>query len=244
VPGRPDIGDGSADNGWLRHVSVRRVLAGLWLLALAWVPVHPAQASEKRLGALGFERPLGERRLLRTWQRQTALRDLSERHRDREHRSAPRIRRITEDGRPGTGQRDPAPVSGAMAARRDRYAPLIEAAAARQGVDADLVHAVIRAESAYRPRAQSPAGACGLMQLMPATARRFGVRDIWNPAENIEGGVAYLRFLQDRFDGDIRLVLAAYNAGEGAVARYGNRVPPYRETRTYVRRALGYLGSA
>ncbi len=82
------------------------------------------------------------------------------------------------------------------------------------------------------------------MQLMPATAKRFGVRDIWDPEQNIEGGVAYLRFLQDLFAGDIRLALAAYNAGEGAVAKYGNRIPPYRETRTYVRRVLGYLGAA
>jgi soluble lytic murein transglycosylase-like protein len=136
------------------------------------------------------------------------------------------------------------PVSAAMAARRDRYAPIIAAAAARQGVDANLVHAVIRAESAYQPTAKSRAGACGLMQLMPATARRFGVRDIWDPAQNIRGGVAYLRFLSDHFAGDIPLVLAAYNAGEGAVAKYGNRIPPYRETRTYVQRVLGYLGAA
>ena len=131
-----------------------------------------------------------------------------------------------------------------MATRRDRYAPIIAAAAARYGVDPDLVHAVVRAESAYKPRARSHAGACGLMQLMPATAQRFGVRDIWDPAQNVRGGVAYLRFLLDRFDGDIRLVLAAYNAGEGAVAKYGNRIPPYRETRTYVRRVLGSLGAA
>mgnify|MGYP006291823431 FL=1 len=131
-----------------------------------------------------------------------------------------------------------------MATRRDRYAPIIAAAATRHGVDPSLVHAVIRAESAYRPRAQSHAGACGLMQLMPATAKRFGVRDIWDPEQNIEGGVAYLRFLQDLFAGDIRLALAAYNAGEGAVAKYGNRIPPYRETRAYVRRVLEYLGAA
>ncbi|MCF7995744.1 MAG: lytic transglycosylase domain-containing protein, partial [Chromatiaceae bacterium] len=84
--------------------------------------------------------------------------------------------------------------------------------------------------------------ACGLMQLMPATAQRFAVRDVWDPAQNIEGGVAFLRVLIDRFEGDLKLVLAAYNAGEGAVAKYGNRIPPYRETQQYVRRVLGYLG--
>jgi soluble lytic murein transglycosylase-like protein len=135
-------------------------------------------------------------------------------------------------------------VSVATAARRNRYAPIIDAEAARQGIDPNLVHAVIRAESAYRPSARSHAGACGLMQLMPATAKRFGVRDIWDPAQNIRGGVAYLRFLVDRFDGDIHLVLAAYNAGEGAVEKHGNRIPPYRETRAYVRRVLEYLGAA
>jgi soluble lytic murein transglycosylase-like protein len=79
---------------------------------------------------------------------------------------------------------------------------------------------------------------------MPATARRFGVRDIWDPAQNLDGGVAYLRFLLDRFDGDLPLVLAAYNAGERAVAKYGNRIPPYRETQTYVQRVLKLLGAA
>lgn len=123
-----------------------------------------------------------------------------------------------------------------------QYEALIETEAAGQDLDPELVHAVIRAESSYRPKANSPAGACGLMQLMPATARRFGAVDIWNPAQNIRGGVAYLRFLIERFDGDLPLVLAAYNAGEGAVAKYGNRIPPYRKTRTYVSRVLGYLG--
>jgi soluble lytic murein transglycosylase-like protein len=129
-----------------------------------------------------------------------------------------------------------------IATRRARYAALIEAEATRQGVDPELVHAVIRAESSYRPRAESPAGARGLMQLMPATARRFGVTDRWSPAENIRGGIAYLKFLIKHFDGDLSLVLAAYNAGEGAVAKFGNQIPPYRETRQYVRRVLGYLG--
>ncbi|MBK5938174.1 hypothetical protein CCR96_02570 [Halochromatium roseum] len=133
-------------------------------------------------------------------------------------------------------------LTGRLAERRARYAGLIEAAAERHRLDPELIHAVIRAESAYDPRARSPAGACGLMQLMPVTAQRFGVRDVWNPAQNIEGGVDFLRVLIDRFEGDLKLVLAAYNAGEGAVAKYGNRIPPYRETQQYVRRVLGYLG--
>jgi soluble lytic murein transglycosylase-like protein len=105
----------------------------------------------------------------------------------------------------------------------------------------ELLHAVIRAESAYQPNALSHAGACGLMQLMPATAARFRVRNIWDPAENIEGGATYLRFLMDLFDNDLRLALAGYNAGENAVKRYGNQIPPYPETQNYVRKVLQFL---
>jgi soluble lytic murein transglycosylase-like protein len=91
-------------------------------------------------------------------------------------------------------------------------------------------------ESAFDARAVSPKGARGLMQLMPATAARFGVKDIFDPAQNIEAGARYLRFLLDLFDGDISLALAGYNAGEGAVKKYGYTVPPYRETVNYVRK--------
>jgi soluble lytic murein transglycosylase-like protein len=117
-----------------------------------------------------------------------------------------------------------------------RIDALIRGAAARSGVDPQLVFAVMRQESSFNWRALSPKGASGLMQLMPATARRFGVENIFDPAQNIEGGTRYLRFLLDTFGGDVELALAGYNAGEHAVARYGNRVPPYRETQDYVRR--------
>lgn len=141
-------------------------------------------------------------------------------------------------------QRPRAPrVSGSMAARRAQYEGLIQAAARRHRVPAELLHAVIRAESAYRPDALSHAGACGLMQLMPGTARRFNVRDIWDPAENIRGGATYLRLLLDMFDNDLRLALAAYNAGEGAVRRYGNQIPPFRETQGYVRTVMQFLST-
>ena len=226
-------------------MSVRSAFGALPLLCVsAWLANPALAASERRLDALGFERSLNERQLLRTWHRQTDSGDSVSGEAANEPRPVPQIRRITDRALLQTEGWRLTPVSGAMATRRDRYAPIIAAAAARYGVDPDLVHAVVRAESAYKPRARSHAGACGLMQLMPATARRFGVRDIWDPAQNVRGGVAYLRFLLDRFDGDIRLVLAAYNAGEGAVAKYGNRIPPYRETRTYVRRVLGSLGAA
>lgn len=105
-------------------------------------------------------------------------------------------------------------------------------------LDPKLVLEVIRAESNFNPRARSPKGALGLMQLIPATARRFGVADPYEPTQNIRGGMAYLRWLLDRFDGDLTLSLAGYNAGEAAVERYRG-VPPYAETRAYVERILG-----
>ena len=116
---------------------------------------------------------------------------------------------------------------------------LIAKAAAAHDVDADLVRAVIKVESAFRPKARSHKGAMGLMQLMPATARQYGVRNAYDPAENIDAGVRHLRRLLDRYD--VRLAVAAYNAGEGTVERYGG-VPPYRETRNYVRKVLTLAG--
>ncbi len=115
------------------------------------------------------------------------------------------------------------------------YDDLIERHAREQGVRPDLVRAVIQVESGFNPRAVSAKGARGLMQLMPRTALLLGVRHIFDPAENIRAGVAYLRQLLDKY-GSEELALAAYNAGPTAVGRYGNQVPPYRETRDYLRR--------
>ena len=112
-------------------------------------------------------------------------------------------------------------------------AETVDRVAAEHSLPPELLHSVIMVESNYDPFAVSPKGALGLMQLIPATARRFGVSDAFDPAENIRGGAKYLKYLLGLYDGNYTLALAAYNAGEGAVARYGN-VPPYRETMNYV----------
>jgi soluble lytic murein transglycosylase-like protein len=131
------------------------------------------------------------------------------------------------------GIRSTTQPSQALNRRAREYEPLIEAYSTHHQVRPDLVRAVIQAESAFNPLARSVKGAMGLMQLMPATARQLGVQDPWDPAENIRGGIAYLRSLLDRYSNNEELALAAYNAGPGAVERYGT-VPPYRETRNYV----------
>ncbi|MCE1226529.1 MAG: lytic transglycosylase domain-containing protein [Geobacteraceae bacterium] len=117
---------------------------------------------------------------------------------------------------------------------------LITAASAKYGVSASLIRAVIQAESGYNPQAVSRAGAGGLMQLMPGTAKHLKVADRFNPGQNVDGGVRYLKFLLDTFKGDVSLALAAYNAGLSKVAKYGG-IPPYEETRTYVSRVLSYM---
>lgn len=128
----------------------------------------------------------------------------------------------------------------AMRARRDALVPKIAAVAAQTQLKAELIHAVIRAESAYDATAVSPKGAVGLMQLMPATAARYGVTDRRDPEQNLRGGAAYLRDLLELFDQDLQLALAAYNAGENAVLAHNRRIPPYRETQQYVEKVLKF----
>jgi hypothetical protein len=132
---------------------------------------------------------------------------------------------------------------GVEGVRGSQWDDVIDHHAREQGVRADLVRAVIQVESAFNPRARSHKGAMGLMQLMPDTARELGVRNPYDPLENIRGGVTYLRGLLDRFDGNEELALAAYNAGPGAVTRYGGTIPPYRETRDYVSRIQSKSGT-
>jgi soluble lytic murein transglycosylase-like protein len=123
----------------------------------------------------------------------------------------------------------------AVAIRRwSTYEDLIAEHARTQGVRPELVRAVVQVESAFNPFARSAKGALGLMQLMPATMRRYAVKNPFDPAENVRGGVAYLRELLDRYHDNEELALAAYNAGPGAVDKHGQSVPPYRETRNYV----------
>jgi soluble lytic murein transglycosylase-like protein len=122
---------------------------------------------------------------------------------------------------------------------RQRFAADVNRIAAQHRLEPALMHAVISAESSYNPWAVSPKGAMGLMQLMPGTATRFGVTNPYDPVANMNGGARYLRWLLDRFN-DPRLAVAAYNAGEGAVQKYGNQIPPYRETQNYVVRVLDF----
>jgi soluble lytic murein transglycosylase-like protein len=122
------------------------------------------------------------------------------------------------------------------------YDHIISTCATKYGVNPALIKAVIHAESGYNPNAVSRKGASGLMQLMPGTARSLKVSNSFDPKDNVEGGVKYLRFLLDTFRGDVSLAVAAYNAGLTKVAKYGG-IPPYNETRTYVNRVLSYMQS-
>jgi soluble lytic murein transglycosylase-like protein len=125
-------------------------------------------------------------------------------------------------------------------ARKTDYDAIILNAAARYGLHPALIHAVIKAESNYRASVVSPKGATGLMQLMKGTAKRYGVKDRTDPSENIDGGAHYLSDLLAMFDQDMELAIAAYNAGENAVKRYENKIPPYKETQQYVKKVLNY----
>jgi soluble lytic murein transglycosylase-like protein len=125
-----------------------------------------------------------------------------------------------------------------LLARSPEFDPIIETAAASAALEANLLRAVIAVESGFNSRAVSKRGAIGLMQLMPATAMRFGVSNAFDPRQNVRAGAQYLKFLIERFDNDLSLALAAYNAGEQAVDRNGGQIPPYMETQAYVPRVL------
>jgi soluble lytic murein transglycosylase-like protein len=141
----------------------------------------------------------------------------------------------------GADASDRVAVDGVVAtAVRHPYDVLVAQVAGRFGIEPALLHAVISVESGYNARAVSKRGAAGLMQLMPETARRFGVADVFDPAENVRAGAQYLTYLLKLFDNDLELALAAYNAGETAVIKYGRHIPPYRETAAYVPKVVGF----
>ncbi len=155
-------------------------------------------------------------------------------HLDRRYRMVYRI--------PTSGEMRPNAwsASGPVSIDIGKYVPIIASAAKLNGLDPKLIHAVIRAESGYNARAMSPKGAVGLMQLIPATAQRYGVNNIHDPSENINGGTRYLRDLLAMFNGNVELALAGYNAGENAVIRAGNRIPNYPETMAYVPKVMNF----
>lgn len=176
-------------------------------------------------GGAKFEADSAEESAAGVWYRRGPLAVFIERSR------IDHIEREVENAGQSNSKKERAWTSG-----NARIDSLIRQSGARYGVDPYLIFCVMEQESHFSAHAESPKGARGLMQLMPGTSARFGVRHPFNPAENIPAGTRYLKQLIDRFHGRLDLVLAGYNSGEGTVAKYGNRVPPYGETRAYVKR--------
>jgi hypothetical protein len=156
---------------------------------------------------------------------------------DNKHDGSKRYILLVEDDLLPSNEKFPTKITGNSPSKL--IADAVTSAARQTSVEPALLHAVIRVESNYNPNALSPQGARGLMQLMPGTAKRFNVHNAYDPKQNILAGAQYLRELQTLFKGNIQLVLAAYNAGPNAVAKYGFKIPPYLETRLYVPKVLG-----
>ncbi|MEY6431186.1 lytic transglycosylase domain-containing protein [Thioalkalicoccus limnaeus] len=210
--------------------SARALLAILSCLTVGTAAADVYKYVDAQGGVIFTDKPLTRQGVTLEWRRSTT--SLTAEHQESAQRVLAQARVLSSA---------PAKLGRTAAQRRADFDPMIRANAARYRLSPELLHAVIRAESAYNPAAVSPAGATGLMQLMPATAERYRVRDIWDPAENLRGGAEYLRYLLDLFDQDLRLALAGYNAGENAVIRHGRQIPPFAETQTYVRRVLQFM---
>lgn len=157
----------------------------------------------------------------------------------KKEKGATQLRRLEKDFTPAPTALAPAKVTPLSERALGEFDSWIVDSALRYKIPANLVRAVMHAESAFNPGAVSAVGASGLMQLMPETARDMFVKDIFEPRENIEGGVRYLRVLANEFDGDMVKMVAGYNAGPDAVRRYGGKVPPFPETQAYVKKVLG-----
>jgi soluble lytic murein transglycosylase-like protein len=215
--------------GWLyasgRLGAVDEVMAAAWLQAAHAAGYPQAEQQLRRLDALG--RPLAE-------PPRCLLPDMLV-----ERRLPPRPASQEDADAQQFAGAPPAGFQVRELARSDIIA-LVHRLAPGFRLDPELVLAVIQTESNFDPTAHSPKDARGLMQLIPETAQRFGVQDVWDPVQNMRGGMAYLRWLLDHFDGDRELALAAYNAGEGAVHRHGG-IPPYAETQAYVKRISAQL---
>lgn len=201
-----------------------------WMAGSAWSDVY--KYTDAQGNVVFTDKPISGAGLRLEWRR--PAKGLADENRDLQRRVLAQ-RRVISSNR--------LPREGSLAERRARYDGPVRSMALRYRLPPELLHAVIRAESAYNASAVSPAGAIGLMQLIPATAERYEVRDIWDPVDNLRGGAAYLRYLLDLFGQDLSLALAGYNAGENAVIRHGRKIPPYPETQTYVRKVLQYYWS-
>jgi soluble lytic murein transglycosylase-like protein len=158
------------------------------------------------------------------------------------------VRSLVVAGKPTVprkaGENETAPrTANSFAGAPAGFEQAVDRIASLQGLPPELLHSVIQVESNYNPYAVSPKGALGIMQLIPGTARRFGVADVFDPVQNVEGGARYLKYLLELFDGNYPLALAAYNAGENAVAKYGT-IPPYPETQTYLKLVAKHLEKA
>ncbi len=232
---------------------MRRLALVVCLLALA----SPTAAQSGRSGQIGFA--VRDGRIVRDAPRpQTSEDQEADERLDETGDDADPAGEIGTDARaalPRPTARFSRPAPTPVVERRSRAAPTrlttgdprldhyIRDSSARHGVDPRLVLAVMRQESGFHSRARSPKGASGYMQLMPATARRFGVTDIFDPQQNIDAGVRYLRLLLEMFDGRVELALAGYNAGEYRVIRSGYRIPEIRETQNYVRAITAHYRS-